>query len=90
MKLQIRQNFPPVICHLYFYENLLNFHKIESYEASRKLVYNFLADARKTTDKLGFCLIFLQVKRIFHAYIHCSSNEIIKSPKVYTKNLAKR
>ena len=42
----------------YFYENLLNFHKIESYEASRKLVYNFLADARKTTDKLGFCLIF--------------------------------
>ena len=46
------------VCHLYFYENLLNFHKIESYEASRKLVYNFLADARKTTDKLGFCLIF--------------------------------
>ena len=34
------------------------FIKIESYEASRKLVYNFLADARKTTDKLGFCLIF--------------------------------
>ena len=42
--LKIRLN---QVCHLYFYENLLNFHKIESYEASRKLVYNFLADARK-------------------------------------------
>ena len=41
------------------------FIKIESYEASRKLVYNFLADARKTTDKLGFCLIFFTGKENF-------------------------
>ena len=40
--LKIRLN---QVCHLYFYENLLNFHKNEILQASRKLVYNFLADA---------------------------------------------
>ena len=41
------------------------FIKIESYEASRKLVYNFLADALvRPLTNLAFSN-FLQVKRIF-------------------------